>query len=244
MGLAAARGVVRAGCRRVALFARGTSGVEEALESLRGLGGEPLFINGDLTREASIEGLIPGVLREFGALDVVVMSYGNPGCEPCSLEDSGWRDWIEASSMYLASTGVIARDLVRYNSVKATLIVFSSFTVSEPHKPLFISDTVRHGLRALVRALSRMHPDKLRPILIELGSFMTPGAIKTISKLAESEGVSFNDYWKSKVEGLSPLRRAGSLDELEELISIILKTPEYMTGSIIRFDGASTPCVY
>ncbi len=243
IGLAAARGLVKSGCRNIALFARGTGGVEEAIVDIKRLGGNPLFIKGDLRSRESIERLVPFILEKWGRLDVVVMSYGNLACEPCSLEASKWDDWIEASSMYLASTGVIARDLVKRNSVRAIFIIFSSFTVNEPHHPLFISDTVRLGFRALIRVLARNYSSKLRPILVELGSFMTPGAIATIAKLAKAEGEDFNRYWSARVEGLSPLRRSGMLDEVEELVSLIVRSPDYMTGAVIRFDGASTSCI-
>ncbi len=243
IGLAAARGLARAGCGRIALFSRGTRGVEEALEELKRLGSTPVFIRGDLRDKGSVEDLIPGILGEWGRLDVVAMSYGNPSCEPCTLEESGWDDWVEAAQLYIASTGVIARDLVRHNPVKATLLVFSSFTVNEPHPPLFIADTIRLGLKALVRVLARMHPHRIRPLLVELGSFKTPGAVETISRLSRLEGVGVEEYWRSRVEGLSPLGRSGGLEELEELVALLVKAPEYLTGAVVRFDGASTGCV-
>ncbi len=243
IGLAAARGLARAGCRRIALYARGTRGVDDALALLREAGAEPVFIRGDLRDKGSVEGLVERLVAGWGGVDVVAMSYGNPSCEPCLLEESGWDDWIEAAGMYLASTGVIARDLVRHNPVKATLIIFSSFTVSEPHPPLFIADAVRLGLRGLVRVLARTYPSKLRPLLVELGSFKTPGAVETVEKIASREGVNFEEYWRSRVEALSPLDRSGRLEELEDLVALLVRAPEYLTGAVIRFDGASTPCI-
>lgn len=243
IGLAAARGLVRAGCGRVALFSRGRSGVGEALAQLRGLGAEAVHIQGDLARRGDVEALIPRLIGEWGRIDVVTMSYGNPRCEPCTLRDHAWTDWVEASSMYLASTAAIARDLARLNPVKATMIIFSSFTVNEPHPPLFIADTVRLGLKGLVKLLARMEPGRLRPILVELGSFRTPGALKTVSRIAASEGRDPEEYWRSHVEALSPLARAGRLEELEDVVAMLARSPEYLTGAVIRFDGASTPCI-
>ena len=241
IGLATARGLARAGCGRIALFSRGRRPVEPALRELKSLGVEAIHVKGDLTRSGDVESLIPRLVSEWGWLDVVAMSYGNPSCEPCGLEDHGWGDWLEAASMYLASTGVIARDLARINPRLATMIIFSSFTVNEPHPPLFIADTVRLGLKGLVRILARMAPGRVRPILVELGSFKTPGAVETVSRIAR--GAGFEEYWRRHVEGLSPLKRSGGLEELEELVGLLVRAPGYLTGAVIRFDGASTPCI-
>lgn len=194
----------------------------------------------DLRVESSVKELVSHAIRELGGLDYVIINYGNPSREPLHLHEADWSDWIEAAALYIASTATILRMLVESNPVKATVLIISSFTVAEPMPPLVVSDTVRAGLSRLVRIASREYSGKLRPILLLLGSFDTPGARETVRRIAESRGLSLEDVWRREVEGISPLRRTGRREELMEFIEMLLRSPEYLTGSTILFDGASS----
>ena len=176
-----------------------------------------------------------------GGLDVFVVNYGNPSCEPCTIFEATWDNWLEAASMYLASTARILSWLRWHKPVRT--IIISSFTVREAHPPLGVSDTVRQGLSALVRLAAREEPE-LGPVLLLLGSFRTPGALQTIERLANKAGISVEEYWKKYVDSLSPLGRSGELEELEEMILLLARAPAYLTGATILFDGASSRCIW
>jgi len=195
----------------------------------------------DLKSEGSLEAFLSRADEIVGEeLEVFVVNYGNPSCEPCTVFEASWEDWLEAASMYLASTARILSWLRRHKPVRT--IIISSFTVREPHPPLGVADTVRQGLSVLVRLAAREEPE-LRPVLLLLGSFKTPGAIKTIGRLAGEAGFSFEEYWRRYVDSLSPLGRSGRLDELEDMILLLVRAPAYLTGATILFDGASSRCI-
>jgi len=202
---------------------------------------EVIDITTDLRNEKDVKKLIDEAFNKFKAIDVVVMNYGNPSCEPCELTETTWSDWIEAASMYIASSALVSKGLILRNSKKTTMIIISSFTVIEPSSYLIISDVVRSGLTRLAKILARKYSDKLKTIVLLLGSFKTPGAIKTISKIARVRGETFESFWKRKVEELSPLRRSGKIEEFKKIISwLALDSPEYLTGTSIVFDGSTT----
>lgn len=195
----------------------------------------------DLRRKEDVDKFIMNAFEKLGAIDVVIMNYGNPSCEPCEITEASWSHWIEAASMYIASTALISKRLVLNNSRKATMIIISSFTVIEPSPYLVISDVMRSGLTRLAKALVKTYPDKLKTIVLLLGSFKTPGAVETISKIAAREGKLFRDFWNKNVENISPLKRVGTLDEFKKIISwLALDSPEYLTGTSILFDGSTT----
>ncbi|MEM0491827.1 MAG: SDR family oxidoreductase [Acidilobaceae archaeon] len=194
----------------------------------------------DLRVKDDIIKLIDKAIEVYGGLDYVIVNYGNPSREPILLHESEWEDWIEASALYLASTALIIKLLVEKNPVKATVILISSFTVAEPMPPLVVADTVRSGLSRLVRVAAREYPDKIRPLLLLLGSFDTPGARSTIEALARKRGIDPGELWKREVESLSPLGRVGGREELIDMIILLLKSPEYLNGSSILFDGSSS----
>lgn len=195
----------------------------------------------DLSREESVKRFIIESERVLqGSLRVMVINYGNPSCEPCTLASVEWRDWIEAAGMYLASTSELLRFASKYERVRA--IIISSFTTSELHPGLILADTVRRGLEALVKAATYEYKGRVLPVLLRLGSFRTPGAVETIKRLASKAGVDPEEYWRREVESRSPLQRAGRLEELKEVIKFLARAPDYLVGSSILFDGASSKC--
>ena len=240
IGYAAAEALARRGCSLV-VNARIKSGLEEAASRLRSKYGVRVeVVPGDLRVRSEVEHVIRKALKAMGRLDVVVMSYGNPSCEPCLPHEASWEDWMEAAALYIASTATIARILVEENPVKATLIMISSFSVVEPMPPLSVSDTMRAGLTRLARILARTYPDKLRPLVLMLGSFDTPGARRTVSAIALRKEEDPEAYWRERVEKLSPLGRTGRLEELSRLIEwLALDSPEYLTGAPVFFEGST-----
>ena len=195
----------------------------------------------DLRSRESLEAFLSRAGMAVGEeLEVFVVNYGNPSCEPCTIFEASWEDWLEAASMYLASTARILSWLRDHKPVRT--IIISSFTAREPHPPLGVADTVRQGLGAIIRLAAREEPE-LRPVLLLLGSFRTPGALRTIGRLADEAGISVEEYWRRHVDSLSPLGRSGRLDELEDMILLLVRAPAYLTGATILFDGASSRCI-
>ncbi len=239
LGYYAAEALAEEGCS-LAVIARGVKELAQAAEKLRGAGAPRVAYRGLDLASRDVEELVPWALRELGGLEAVVMAYGNISREPLELHEASWSDWVEAARLYLASTGVVIRDLVSMNPVKASLILVSSFSVAEPMPPLVVSDAARAGLSRIARVAARRYPERLRPLLVLVGSFPTPGALATVSRIAEREGRDPRVYWRERVEGLSPLSRGGAFEEWKWLVKTLVKAPEYLHGSVILFDGGSS----
>jgi len=228
---------------RLAIMARGMEGLRKAAQRLVDAGASSVYVvPGDLRVEADVSRAVREALRALGGLDAVVLSYGNPSCEPCMLHEASWSDWLEASSLYLASTATILRLLVESNPVKASVLIVSSATYLEPMAPLVVSDVVRAGLVKLARIASRQYPRKLRVNVLLLGSYDTPGARETIRRLAERAGADPEEYWRREVLARTPLGRTGDPRRLGELAACILEGPDYLSGAAILVDGLMTPC--
>ena len=228
---------------RLAIMARGKKGLEAAARELRAVGAaDVLVFPGDLRVEADVEAAVRSALEAFGGLDAVAMSYGNPSCEPCLLHEARWSDWLEAASLYLASTATVLRLLASENTRKTSVVLVSSATYLEPMPPLVVADTVRAGLVKLARLASREYPDKLRVNVLLLGSYDTPGARETIRRLAERVGASPEELWDREVRGRTPLGRTGDPEALGELAACLLEATDYLAGTAILVDGLMTPC--
>jgi NAD(P)-dependent dehydrogenase (short-subunit alcohol dehydrogenase family) len=240
LGFHAARAIASLGCH-VLLVARGVEGLRRAASEISEVYPvEVDYVAGDLRVEGTARGAVRRAVSRWGRVDHVVAAYGNVSGEPLEIHEAGWRDWMEAAALYVASTGELVRALVEENPGRATLLLISSFTVAEPMSPLVVSDAARAALSRIVRVAARRYPGRVRPILLLAGSFPTPGALATVERIARRRGVDPGELWVREVEGRSPLRRSGSLLEFERLVASILRAPEYLTGATILFDGASS----
>jgi len=244
VGLAAARALARLGCNLV-LGARGVGDLQRVAGELSSQYGveasaRPL----DLRSRSSVEAFVAAALEEASwRVGAAVISSGNPSCEPCTLSEATWWDWLEAAQLYVASAHAIMRALAEESVARPVrVILFSSWTAREPQRFLAVADVVRAGLPALVRLAAREWPGRLVPVLVALGSFPTPGALETASRIAERLGVEPRSFWAEGVEGLSPLRRSGRLEELEDLVAFLVRAPEYMAGGVVEFHGATGSC--
>jgi len=245
IGFQAALALAEKGCN-VAINSRNQKNLEAAARKLRGFVGNKVGveeIKGDMSKHDDVKKLYAEAVKKLGGLDVIVMSYGNPPCEPCELIDTGYEDWSYAFNLYISSTMEMMKSAYLYGTSKTSFVIISSFSAYHPMGPTSLSDIIRGSLPALVKTYSRLYPEKIRANLLVLGSFKTEGATSLIKKLSEEEGVDEATYWKEFVEGISPLRRAGRFEELREVISWLAFAPEYLTGSVIVFDGGTLNCI-
>ncbi len=243
IGLIASRALASRGCNLV-MIARGEARLREKASQVSSrYGVRAVPIVADMSSRDQLASALERALAELSSINVAFLSYGNPACEPCEPLEAPWEEWVKAFEMYVASTVEVMRFLARRNPVKATVMLVSSFSSRQPMAPTGLSDVIRASLAPLAKLAARREPGKLRTIVLELGSFMTPGAERLISVLAASEGVSPEEYWRSRVAALSPLRRLGTEEELEQLIAWLAFSPEYLSGAVVPFDGATSPCV-
>ncbi len=243
IGFYTARGLARHGYNLI-LFSRRKPLLWEAAKTIeREYGVETVPVAGDLMVRSDLDRL----LREAytiagGRLQVVAMSYGNPECEPCLLEEAPWQSWIEAATLYLASTAWMLGRLLKWFRGYTRFIAYNSFTVHAPHPPLIVADAARRGLPLLLWDASHRRPDRIQAVHVLLGSFRTPGAEKTVSRIAEREGYeSLDTYWREKVDSLSPLQRSGVEEDIWRLVDSILSLPSYTVYTEIRLEGGSLP---
>ena len=244
IGYLASRSLASMGCNLI-LGARGLEGLRQAAESLQDeYGVEVVPVPLDMRSQASVDSFISSALEAAAYnIGVAALSTGNPMCEPCSLDEASWWDWIEATQLYVASIHQIMRRLAHESATRPVrVIVFSSWTIREPQPMLSVADVVRAGLPNMIRLAAREWPGRLVPILVLLGSFDTPGARRTVEEIAKRIGRDPETFWKEQVEALSPLGRAGRPEELMELVAFLARAPEYMAGTIVEFHAASTKC--
>ena len=242
IGYQAALSLAEKGCNLV-ISSRNKDNIDKAKEELKKKRVKVYGIKGDLSNKADIDRIFAYAIKKLGGIDVVVMNYGNPKCEPCNIIDATYSDWVYSFNMYLYSTAEAMNFSYKYNKKKANFIIISSFSIYFPMESTSLSDIIRIGLLPLIKTYSRLYPDKIRANALLLGSFRTEGSESLIRKLAKKMNVNEEEFWNRYVKEISPLKRLGRFDELKDIISFLAFSPEYLTGSVILFDGDTLNCI-
>ncbi len=246
IGFYVASGLASMGAR-VVVSSRSRENVEEAVRRIREGGGEAYGVVADLARGNDLERLVAEAWRLLGGLDALVFNVGNVSCEPCSLHEASHSDWVEAARLHLVAPGTLASLYTRRlleEERSGVLVFLSSISVRQPMPHFVLADTARAGLVQLARSIAlRYGGQGIRAYTLLMGSFDTPGARRNIARLAESQGIGFEEAWKRWVLDLTPLKRVGRPMELAKLVAYLL-TPdaEYMNGATIPVDGSLSSC--
>jgi len=97
IGLALAKGLAQAGANVIATGRRPEL-VDQVANEIRSLGARSAAIACDVTNRDSLERLLAGVVKEFGAVDILVNSAGKTKRTPTlELSESEWTDILETN---------------------------------------------------------------------------------------------------------------------------------------------------
>ncbi len=242
IGYQAALSLVEKGCN-VVINSRNDNEIREVKKKLKRRNNKVYGIKGDISNQKQIDKILYKALDKLGSLDVVVMNYGNPKCEPCNLIETNYDDWLYAFNMYIYSTVEAMNYLYKHNGKKVNFVIISSFSVYSPMQSTSLSDIIRISLLSLIKTYSRYYSDKIRANALLLGSFKTEGAENLIKYLSSNMNISEDEFWDKYVKSLSPLNRLGKFEELRDVISFLAFSPEYLMGSVLLFDGGSLNCI-
>ncbi|WP_456366715.1 SDR family oxidoreductase [Thermococcus sp.] len=233
---------------RVVVSSHNDENLQKAREELADFG-EVYAVKADLRRRGDLENLVGEVWDLLGGVDALVWNAPNVSCEPCSIHEASYRDWLESAKIHSVAPGYLTSLLVRrwLKTVrKGVLVYLNSVSIKEPMPPLTLADTTRAGLIQLAKSVARTYGKSgIRAYSLLLGSFDTPGARENIKALSERRGEPFEKTWEREVLGRTPLHRTGRWVELGSLIAFLLSDQAgYMLGSTVVIDGAMTRAVF
>ncbi len=226
----------------VYICSRSQARLETAVRNARRRGAELLASPCDLRSRESLDRLVGKAETAMGGIDALVFNAGNVSREPLRLDEAGYDDWLEAALIHLVAPGYLTSLLLPRMSSQGfgRFIYLSAISVKEPMSPLILADAARSGLLQISRIIARKYASKgITSNVILLGTFDTPGARRLVERLAEKSSMNPEDLWRNIVSGI-PAGRAGSFDELADLISMLLSPAHsYINGAVIPVDGGT-----
>jgi len=230
-GSAIAFRAAQEGARVGVHFRSSKDGAEETAARIRGIGGEAVLVQGDITSWDDVRAMADVAFETFGGLDVLVNNVGD-----VAREQMSWRDITEESIDHVLDV-----------DIKGTMFCvheFGSRMLEQGHGNIVnIGSTVivrgsarapqyaaaKYGLLGVTKSYAQAFAPTVRV------NIFAPGFIETEATLKRQD-------WKSgrgdQLRGLTPMGRIPGPDELAGA-ALFLATDDaaHMTGSYMVADG-------
>src|SRR5215213_2936456 len=222
LGLAAAEALAAEGAN-VTMFARRREVLEREADRIGALA-----VRGDITNPRDLGAVVERTVQAFGGIDILVSNGGGPPPGPAT---SVTRESLEEALELLFVPAVRLVELCLPHlrkSAAGRILLFTSSTVKEPADHLALSNSIRPGLTAWAKGLSR----ELGPQGITVNC-VAPGRIDT-DRLTQlyPNGPSEADL------AAIPLGRWGTPQEFGDVACFLASDrARYVTGTTVVVDG-------
>ncbi|BBG23891.1 SDR family oxidoreductase [Sulfuracidifex tepidarius] len=248
IGKGVARAFLKEGCK-VIISSRNKENLDKTVSELKSSIFPSVWgVQMDLTDYHSIEAGLRQIIDLMGGIDVLIFNFGNPTNEPSYFDETTMEDWEYSVRMYLEGPIQILKRLLPFMRRQryGRIFFLSSWTVKSPQSHFTLADVSRSPVIQLSKILSKDEGrNGITVNTVLMGSFPTPGAERSLKRIAERKNESYDELWKREV--LSPIAVGRIGDPEKDLGSLLVFLSSeyggYVTGSSILIDGGSSPYV-
>src|ERR1700741_5183231 len=243
LGGAIAMSLAREGAR-VALGDIEQSALEHTAAAVAAAGSEALPLVWELSNLALIDGHVASIESRFGQVDILINNTGGPPPTTTAGQDPAlWEKNFNA--MVLPVIAITDRVLPGMRAHKwGRIITSTSSGVISPIPNLAISNALRLSLVGWSKTLSReVAKDGITANIVVPGRLSTSRVAALDNAKAKREGRSAEEV-AAESQGAIPLGRYGKPEEYADVVAFLAsERAAYITGSVIRVDGALTPSI-
>jgi NAD(P)-dependent dehydrogenase (short-subunit alcohol dehydrogenase family) len=221
LGRAIALGLAAAGMDVAIGYHRSAAAVRDTLQALRAAGAHAVAVRADLADPRAAERLVAAAARALGGLDVLVNSAARFGRTPVgTVRPAQYDAFLDVNlrgAFFCAQAAVAAM-------TRGGHIVNIGDVIVDLARPGWVPYTLsKAGIVAMTRGLAA----ELRPRGIAVNC-VAPGAVLKPDWLSPAR-------WRRITRG-----HAGHPDDVVEAVRFFATCPRYITGQILRVDGAET----
>ena len=232
IGREIARGLAGRGARVAVHYRADREAAQETLGSLDG--GPHAAFGADLSDAEAARGLVEGVAREMGGIDVLVNNAGIFEAHPIpGVDYEGWREaWSRTLATNLIGPAnlsfLAARIMMERGGGRVVNVSSRGAFRGEPETPAYGAS--KAGLNAMSQSMAQA--------LAPHGVFfyvVAPGFVET-----EMAGALLRGPEGDRVRDQSPLGRVATPEEVARTVVFLAsEAPDFMTGAIVDVNGAS-----
>lgn len=236
----AAGGLGAASARRLASEGASVVAVDIDGDRLRQLAGSlpspALAVVADVSAEEDVDRYMGAALDRFGSVDLHHLNAGIPG-PPAALPDLAAADFDRVVAVDLRSVFLGLRAAFRQARAAGTrpvIVVTASIASLRGSADLFAYHAAKHGVAGMVKAAALYGG----PLGIRVNG-VAPGIIPTDLFAGSAGDTSGRDDMVRRA-GTTPLRRAGTSDEVASVIAFLFsEEAAYMTAALVSVDGGA-----
>lgn len=213
----------------LAITSRTFASLEPFAAEMRGIGRRVACIELDLRDQASIDRLVPSILKEFDKIDILV---NNAGCNirKRAVEVS-WEDWNTILDTNLRGTFFVAQAVARHMIEQryGRIVNIGSVTCVAGYSGLAPYGASRGGVKQMTMSLA--HDWGEYGITVNC---LAPGWFKTSQNRALYDDEGWVEYLVERI----PLGRPGTPADLNgALLLLASDASAYITGQTLLVDG-------
>ncbi|MGI9410376.1 MAG: SDR family oxidoreductase [Hyphomicrobiaceae bacterium] len=234
IGFGIARTLAEEGAR-VAITARREPGLIAAAEQLRSeTGADILPVQADCRRAEDCDRVVETVLRELGAIDILVNNDGAPPLgDACSFDDAAWSKAIEQNLMYVVR---MARGVVPHmiEAGGGSILNITAISAIQPIPGFGLSVATWGGVIGYAKTLSlevAKHNINVNTIC--------PGYVETqrLEKVFAAGGED-PDIMRKQLTAEVAMGRIGKVEDIAHIVAMLVsERGRFTTGTAIQVDG-------
>jgi 3-oxoacyl-[acyl-carrier protein] reductase len=248
IGRAIAYAFLREGAN-VALSARTQAELDRAVREGAALGGAPIAIVADVTREDDIRRIVDKTIAGFGSIDVLVNNAGSIGAF-APFEELTLEDWRRLFELNLFSVVALTRAVLPIMRAQRSgrIINISSESALQPDAAMAHYNASKAALNSLTKSLSKaVGEDGILVNTVSPAFIKTPLIDEMLAGIGRSRGIEVAAAEAAFLRESRPnivLKRAGTPEEVASAVVFLASSrASFITGTNLRVDGGSVATV-
>ncbi|WHY71967.1 SDR family NAD(P)-dependent oxidoreductase [Fictibacillus enclensis] len=220
---------------KVIIVGRNQERGEAVAATIRGQGGDPMFVSADVTSEQNVKTMVDKVINRFGTIDIVVNNAGL--VLPGSVIEMTLEQWNKVFQMNVTSTYLVSHHAIPLllKQMRGSIINISSEAGLKGLKNRSAYCAAKAAIVGLTKAMAVDHSSKgIRINCICPGTIKTPMIQEIIENHEDPDGIE-KEFLNRR---LTP--ELGTPGEIAEA-ALYFALPEnrYVTGAILSVDGGA-----